>query len=47
MTIVITGSTGMIALALINLLKDEHEIDVVRPNSIKIIKKFRNIQNLV
>lgn len=34
MKIVITGSTGMIGLALINLLKDEHEIiAIVRPDS--------------
>lgn len=41
MRIVITGSTGMIGLALINLLKDKHDIiAVVRPGS----KKVNNIQ---
>ena len=36
MKIVITGSTGMIGLALIELLHDEHDIyAIVRPSSPK------------
>ena len=46
MKIVITGSTGMIGLALIELLHDEHDIyAIVRPSSPKIdlLKEYSNI----
>ena len=47
MKIVITGATGMIGLALINLLHDEHEIyAIIRPSSsnTNLLKDFQNIK---